>query len=394
MPDPICARAARALALAAFSVLAAAMLGQVPWAFAIASLALTLGAVQAASRVPWVRVLCFNLAFLLLLVAALEFWAFDTRRRGLGQAQQLRGESIYSSVADQQLGYSLTPSQTRVATKWFGEELVYETRHTHDANGYRIAPPRAEVAASELPAVLFFGGSFTYGEGVNDDETAAFVTGALLGEQYATYNFGVNGYGPQQMLRSAEQGIADAVIRDRPLFVIYQGIADHVSRAAGRAQWLAAGPQYELRSEHLRLVKEPIGDRDDSRLRRLLETANIVQLMRARDWFVPQNDLDVYLEIVDRSRIAFESSYPNAEFHILLWDQAGNRLTNAMLEGFRARDLRAHLVSEILPGYRSIADPASPHRVSQYDPHPGPEAQRSLAEFIVDQIIRPEKAVP
>jgi hypothetical protein len=339
-------------------------------------------------RHPGLRALCFNLVAVFVLLAGLEMWAFGAVRRGLAEAKQIHGDSIYSSVSDREFGYSLTPSETRTATKWFGEELVYQTQHTHNASGFRISPPRTAGRAETLPAVLFYGGSFTYGEGVNDKETMAYVTGDLLGNSFATYNFGVNGYGPQQMLASAEEGFAKAVVRDQPRYVIYQAIGDHVPRAAGRAPWLKRGPQYEVQSEGLRRVKGPVGARDDSRLRLLLETSNTARVIRARDWFVPRADLEVYLAILDRSRTVFEATYPAAEFHILLWNVDGNPLTAAMQRGFEEREMRVHLVSDVLPDYRNIHSPGSPYRVSRHDPHPHAEAQRRLARFIVTHIIR------
>ena len=77
--------------------------------------------------------------------------------------------------------------------------------YTIGPNGLRVSPPYEEVA--DVPCALFFGGSFTFGTGVEDDEALPYVAGILSEGKYRVYNFGYRGYGPHQMLAALESGL-------------------------------------------------------------------------------------------------------------------------------------------------------------------------------------------
>ena len=82
---------------------------------------------------------------------------------------------------------------------------------------------------------FFFGDSFTYGEGVNDDETLPYLFEKLSGGRYRAYNLAFHGYGPQQMLRVIETGLLEKMVSDqRPLIVVYEALVQHIERAAGK----------------------------------------------------------------------------------------------------------------------------------------------------------------
>ena len=98
---------------------------------------------------------------------------------------------------DALLGYK-PPSQTQVTStkrrKWNGA-LMYDVVYSMDAYSRRTTPV-ADLDRASRGSILYFGCSFTFGEGVNDGETMPADVSRLVPE-YRPYNYGFRGYGPQ-----------------------------------------------------------------------------------------------------------------------------------------------------------------------------------------------------
>ena len=80
--------------------------------------------------------------------------------------------------------------------------------------------------------MVFFGGSNTFGEGVEDNQTMPFFFAAAAPDT-AVYNYGFCGYGPQQMLALLEDHRIDPLIDGRDVIGVYLFIDAHVQRAVG-----------------------------------------------------------------------------------------------------------------------------------------------------------------
>ena len=131
---------------------------------------------------------------------------------------------------DELLGYSPAPGIN------FGIRLVLEGRELYDVSyevdqfGRRVTP--INEGADPTKFALFFGCSFTYGEGVEGNETipARF---AAQNPDFRPYNYAYGGYGPQQMLaRLQETDIREEIVEEIG-FAVFIYIDDHVRRAVG-----------------------------------------------------------------------------------------------------------------------------------------------------------------
>ncbi len=73
-------------------------------------------------------------------------------------------------------GYAPNKNNKVTVSKYFKDKLIYEVTYNIDGNGLRESQ---DPISSNFPdgCVLFFGGSFTFGEGVNDNETLPFHVG-------------------------------------------------------------------------------------------------------------------------------------------------------------------------------------------------------------------------
>jgi len=101
-------------------------------------------------------------------------------------------------VADRALGVKPRPnSQVTLVKRKLGK-VVFEATYTADHYSRRVTPS-PEVTPAPPTALLFFGGSYTFGEGVNDDETMPACVAAQT-DECQVHNYGLPGAGPQHML--------------------------------------------------------------------------------------------------------------------------------------------------------------------------------------------------
>ena len=277
------------------------------------------------------------------------------------------------------LGYAPRKNNTITATKRHKGELVYEAGYTIDEHGLRLSPPYKENARE---CILFFGGSFTFGEGVNDEESMPYQVGIKSEGEYRIYNFGFHGYGPHQMLAAIEQGVLEEMVDCEAKYMIYQAILGHISRSAGLSSWDQYGPKYVLRegevhwagnfSSHLALAF-------------IKRTANKSLIYRNLRRNTPNaNDIDLFVGIVRRSRDLLAAKYPNSEFHVLLWGNHSDKLYPTTLQKLTDKGLNVHKVTQIVP---NDAQSRSKYQLHRYDGHPNARAHEMMAEYVLSHII-------
>lgn len=124
---------------------------------------------------------------------------------------------------------------------------VYAVRYATDRFGRRRTS--AQHTGSRPASILFFGGSYTFGEGVNDDETLV-AQFAELSAAATCYNYGFCGYGPQATLAILSSDRLTTELPRPPEVAIYTFIDDHVRRAIGSMRvattWGGRMPHYTI----------------------------------------------------------------------------------------------------------------------------------------------------
>ena len=324
------------------------------------------------------RALWFNLAILVLAVAGMEAWA------GYQNAFRMEGHDPgkYINSDHFDLGYAANPDQRVRARRMLRDEVLYDVHYSIASNGLRVAPPVSEEGADEC--ILFFGGSFTFGEGVNDDETLPFQTGLKTAGRYHVYNFGLHGYGPHQMLAALESSYVTERINCKPRFVIYQGIWFHAFRVAGMELWDSRGPHY--------VKDDAIGVKllgrfeDDPYLagrRWVMERlyrSNLFSRIHQRVRRPTTQAYETYLAIVKETQRLIETRYPDCEFHILFWDEPW-----LPMEGIFETGFNFHRVGSILPaGWR---EQRVQYQVHEHDQHPNRRSFEYLSDYVVGKIV-------
>lgn len=83
------------------------------------------------------------------------------------------------------------------------DDVLFDVRYTFDEKGHRILPRAEPNPKADL---FLFGCSFTFGEGLENDETWPWLLATRLGSQWQLINYATSGFGAQQMLYLIEEG--------------------------------------------------------------------------------------------------------------------------------------------------------------------------------------------
>jgi hypothetical protein len=375
--------AGRAAAWAALALgTGAALLETLPLPWIAIGLAGAAGAALAALRARTTpgRLFALHAAAIALALALAEAWLAARgveRFEGYEPAEYFREDEI--------LGYALRPDRQVRARRVVGGEVAYDVVYSIDRHGLRAEPPLAPGAGARC--VLFFGGSFTYGEGVEDDETLPWRTGVRAGGRLRVLNFGLHGYGPHQMLAALEEGVVERALDGcTPRVAVYQGVWFHAFRSAGRETWDPRGPRYALDPQGAVVRRGRFDDDPALRARRalrerLLRSFLFRTLGEPRRRPTPAEEA-LYAAIVERAGRVIESRWPGSRFHVLYWDEPWVPLEEAL----EARGLRVHRVSRILPDWHEHRERYAVHPSDQ---HPNVLAFDRLAAYVVAEILPP-----
>ena len=223
---------------------------------------------------------------------------------------------------------------------------------------------------------LFMGCSFTFGEGVSDDETLPAQFSEQLGGAANVLNLGLNGYGPHQMLRMLETGRLGGATRPVK-HVIYQALVSHVPRAAGRATWGLTAPAYVIAGDSIRFGGQ-LNQSSVVRSFAMFQRSDLARLLLRRRYDASPTDeeIELFARIVEKAAEIARTRL-GARFTILFWDY----------EDETTRRVHDRLVSTGLPVIRAtslVAHDRDSLRIP-YDRHPSAEAYRRLASGLAAQ---------
>src|SRR5262245_39695726 len=189
-----------------------------------------------AAYVPLLRrnaVIWINLAAAVFALALAEvyFWAANAEETFADYREPVQGYRQH----DDQIGFGPVPNTVLRIRRIYRptQEELFDVRYTIGANGLRIASDGRFSAGTGC--IWIFGDSFTFGGGLNDEETLPYQLYVMSRGRYRVHNLAFNGYGPHQMLASLQSGHAARRVDCEPDLVIFPGVPDGARRAAGYA---------------------------------------------------------------------------------------------------------------------------------------------------------------
>jgi hypothetical protein len=350
--------------------------------------------------VPRAKVVWVSLAIVTCTLAGLEgfFWVSEH-----WAFKDIRKEGTMTWVSDDVLGYVAPKGGAWTEAKYYRGKKVYDVVYTIDGNGLRISSPPEQSAKGNRGCVLFFGDAYTFGWGLNDQQTLPYRVSVRSGEKYRVYNLAFLTHGPQQMLATLDHDLASKEVNcasQQVKYVIYTATPDQVRRAAGLRQIdYLHGPRYVLGADGTVSYKGMFGERLSrwEKIRAQLEKSFFYRELMGGDaiYYRRYNDADVklYLAIVNAASARIKGLYPNAEFHVFVWgndaldlDKTGS-LSKKLLGGLKdqGRGFVVHRVNDILPG----ADQDNPEYLQgEFSLHPNAAADDRIADYIVRNILK------
>ena len=339
------------------------------------------------------KALLFNVAFFALAVGIAEaFFGGWFALGGRGAAMKYEGEFFGRHgggylVPDTVRGYAAEPNVEARHTVWAGDEKVVDVVYTTNRHGLRISPHDVGTtpSAAESTKVVFFGCSLTVGEGVADRETMPWVFETLSEGRFRSYNFGFHGYGPHQMLRILETGLIDEVAQGKPpARAVYQGLIEHIERAAGNypaISWGPTVPRYALREDGSVEYRGPFYGSYGQAFSVLNRSQIFGKVAPALlGWRRTPQDVALYIAIVRRSKELFEARY-GGKFSVVMWG-AYDQDYALVVDRLRQAQIEVFEVHKIIP---DIYTADRKYKLAR-DEHPNATAHALIAKFLLEAL--------
>src|SRR5262245_24428105 len=283
---------------------------------------------------------------------------------------------------DEQIGFAPVPGTVLRYRRVYRptQEQLFDARYTIGANGLRVGG--SGKFANGAGCIWIFGDSFTFGHGLNDEQTLPYRLQAGSKGRYRVQNLAFNGYGPHQMLASLQSGHAAKRVDCEPDLVIFPGVPDGARRAAGYATWDPHGPRYVLNGDGRAVFRGHFDTKTD------LVGRFWDQLRKSRTWMtlvdkqlvLNRSQAELYGAIIEESRRLVSEKYPRARFVVLLWDETWYPITPLVVQDLRARNVPLVLISDVL----KINDPK--YRLHAHDTHPSALANERIADYLLPRL--------
>lgn len=261
-----------------------------------------------------------------LLLGVLVLGALEIIVRTFYQVDRIPVQGDYSqgfNVPSTDYGYKPRPNSKVTAIKKSRDgSLIYSVSYTTDEFSRRVTPVKNEQVRNKF--LVFFGCSFTFGEGLEDNQTLPY----FAGEQapcYMPYNYGYSGYGPQQMLVRLQNPDFPKQINQHSGVMICSPA--HVPRSIGTyyavTNWAKNFPYFYLDKDGIlrRDGDFEIGRPVRSWFYNLFFNIKLADFfLRRYDWPPKYSDSDyaVTSSIIEESFRLFKGYFPDSQIYFML----------------------------------------------------------------------------
>ena len=276
-------------------------------------------------------------------------------------------------------------------------DVIYDAAYTTDGCGRRVCRPRpTPYPSGAVPKrdqfLLFFGCSYTFGEGLQDNETLPWQVAALA-PGYCVYNYGCAGYGPQQMLAKIESGELSREVGERSGILVYVFIPNHVRRAIGSmrvaTKWGRTFPSYVLDANG-ELTRQ--GNFTTGRpwlnawYRRIADIDTLRFFGVDLPVWVSDRHVAFTANIIERSEALFHQTFSDSRFYVLLYP--GEVSPHSPGSEFSGRRIKPFLEKAGVAciDFTDLLDMSRPEFRIKQDDHPTGEAHRRVAAALAEAL--------
>jgi hypothetical protein len=262
-----------------------------------------------------------------------------------------KSESTCKPRPDPDLGYrgGKGPLTCRVKNV-SNNQVIYDITYNINENGFRITPD----ANSSGESIVFFGGSYTLGEGVKGNETFPYFVLKNLDYRFNIVNMGWHGWGPHQMLRLIESEILKKAVQGKIHAAIYQTVIWHATRSAGNAQWDKYGPKYiQTHNGEIQSVGPFTNKQKYMYFADALKKSRLFRWILERPSQITEEDMEIYIAIILKTSSLLQKNF-GIPLTILYWDsdadpsQYAGYSNDRVIDMLRDNGLTVLRVSDVL----------------------------------------------
>lgn len=251
----------------------------------------------------------------------------------------------------------------------FGQE-IFDVKYTFNSKGRRITPEADPDAENDL---LLFGCSFTFGIGLEDEQTWAWKLASLLGRSWQVDNYASGGSTINQVLCMLEHHMIEKPA-GKNRYALFLSIRHHLIRN----DYFPWTPHYELGDGG-----DPVA-RGKPRYGFVCDLASLFngsQLARQTGSVVtsailknPEKEIEIYLAMIKKCSAILEREY-QTKLIVLLWPDMEN-----IRSSLEAMDVASISTLPMLTQWNEDGGYGSRYRVDpEYEPHPNEMATSKLA---------------
>jgi|GEM_PF-1260611 hypothetical protein len=358
------------------------------------------------------KVVATNVSIIFSLVLLIEVaFIIHNKMQGAVETKEVGGYEQNSWKDYEKIGTKFFGPNSQVnVKKYYGDELKSDVTYGFDKYSLRVTSEN-EPPSSVDKSILFFGCSFAFGEGLNDNETFPFWLIKDAGGKYAGRNFAFHGYGTQQMLALLEDRkfVDEAVGKTKVKYAFYEMIPDHIKRTSGyytTMHWGLAFPRYELRDGEAKytgnfrdyyekthpmsfadkvLVKylHDLGGSRSALVDYLRSKTSLATRLKGYKMNTDKQDSELLVRVVEKSANILSKNY-GAKFYTIIWDNSDKEDVDYIKTRFDQIGIKYFLVSEIIKDL----DSSKKEKYFLDDGHPNGVADKMIAEFISNKVLK------
>jgi len=265
------------------------------------------------------------------------------------------------------------------------KKVLYDVIYTIDDFGRRVTPIQNKDGRGKF--ILFLGCSYTYGEGVQDDQTLPAYVGALT-DKYMPYNYGFHGRGPHDVLALLDKIDFKKELPQRNGILIYTFMLDHINRSVGSMSIVDWNHDHVYYARNTKKDFERVGTFEtacpiQTKLYLFLRKSSFLKLLHVSLPRIGHQQITLTADLINAAKTRFLNQYPQGKFIVNIYPPLDNHeriIFKQMISELKNRNIL------YLDHDKLFGNEESKYVLSKEDPHPSAFAYKTLAESIVSSL--------